>query len=541
MKIAFVTGEGIGNQIEALPAFNLAKIKYPNAKFDIINTIHHCFWFTEFLYNHKLDDRIENIYSTKTVPNNYTADGKIVLPYVKDIGCLSNVKNLSLSSHSPIERMYNSEISTNILTVSHDKFPESIFDVKPYLEVSDAPVPKYDIVIHNGCNKNVSIKNLWDIKKYKEFHKIAKYYTDNGYGVCSIGSSDEYIENTVNETGKSIEKSIELIRKCRLFISNDTGTYHIAAALRKPGIVLFTATSPWKNSDKIFHKTINIVRRTDLPCSPCQKKGNGAWLKCTNQKCKIISPDSIITIANKLLGNNAKKSYTPKVSIITRTFNRLEYTIDCVKNVHRLAGMQDYEHIIIDQGSTDGTQQWLNSIRQEGYYNRVKMFLSNSNKGDAGGMKLGFNIANPNSKYIMQFDNDCKPLNDNFLERLVKMMDKYNEIGIIMMMREGVHTNINPVSIGQLDKEVVGEIGWATCCFIIRREILEKANFWIEGQQIGWGKQISKLTKDMGYKIFKTIENKIEHIDGTTLQALKFPLYHNSVKDRTTNYREIKY
>ena len=61
--------------------------------------------------------------------------------------------------------------------------------------------------------------------------------------------------------------------------------------------------------------------------------------------------------------------------------------------------MNDYEHIVIDQGSTDGTREWLSSIDTEKYYN-IRLQLNKKNTGDAGGMFDGFKMANPRSKYI---------------------------------------------------------------------------------------------------------------------------------------------
>ena len=66
-----------------------------------------------------------------------------------------------------------------------------------------------------------------------------------------------------------------------------------------------------------------------------------------------------------------------KTSIITRAFNRLEYTILCVRQVQLLAKDADYEHIIINQNSSDGTEQWLRSMKKEGFY---KLKIKNNKK-----------------------------------------------------------------------------------------------------------------------------------------------------------------
>ena len=80
-----------------------------------------------------------------------------------------------------------------------------------------------------------------------------------------------------------------------------------------------------------------------------------------------------------------------KVAIITRAYNRLEYTIQCIRNSHLMAEGHDYEHIIIEQNSTDGTKEWLRSMTKESFY-PLKVKYNKINSGDAGGMRDGFDM-----------------------------------------------------------------------------------------------------------------------------------------------------
>ena len=47
-----------------------------------------------------------------------------------------------------------------------------------------------------------------------------------------------------------------------------------------------------------------------------------------------------------------------KVSIITRCYNKLEYTIRCIESVARNTEYDNYEHIIVNNNSNDGTTEW---------------------------------------------------------------------------------------------------------------------------------------------------------------------------------------
>ncbi|MBU2105763.1 MAG: glycosyltransferase, partial [Alphaproteobacteria bacterium] len=52
----------------------------------------------------------------------------------------------------------------------------------------------------------------------------------------------------------------------------------------------------------------------------------------------------------------------PAISIITPTFNRREALLRAVASV-RAQGFQHYEHIIVDDGSTDGTADELSMLQ----------------------------------------------------------------------------------------------------------------------------------------------------------------------------------
>ncbi|NOX97230.1 MAG: lipopolysaccharide heptosyltransferase II [Nitrospirae bacterium] len=60
-----------------------------------------------------------------------------------------------------------------------------------------------------------------------------------------------------------------LISRCFLFITNDTGTMHLAAAVKTPLVAIFGSTDPVRTCP-LGEKS--IVLRKATPCSPCLKK-----------------------------------------------------------------------------------------------------------------------------------------------------------------------------------------------------------------------------------------------------------------------------
>jgi heptosyltransferase-2 len=74
-------------------------------------------------------------------------------------------------------------------------------------------------------------------------------------------------DNCTNRIGKtSLEQLIEELRDCRLLLTNDTGTMHLAALLGVPAVAIFGSTEPRLTGPLWNH---HLVLRHQVECSPC--------------------------------------------------------------------------------------------------------------------------------------------------------------------------------------------------------------------------------------------------------------------------------
>ena len=74
-------------------------------------------------------------------------------------------------------------------------------------------------------------------------------------------------ENCTNRIGKtSIEQLIAELRECRLLLTNDTGTMHLATLLGVPVVAIFGSTEPALTGPLGQN---NVVLRHQVECSPC--------------------------------------------------------------------------------------------------------------------------------------------------------------------------------------------------------------------------------------------------------------------------------
>ena len=107
-----------------------------------------------------------------------------------------------------------------------------------------------------------------------------------------------------------------------------------------------------------------------------------------------------------------------KVVAITLTCNRLEVT---KKWLSQLKDKNDYpfNHIIVDNGSTDGTLEWLKS---EGY----EIISLNKNIGQIKALRIAWEYAKKkyDPDYYIKFDDDCEVLSDNMISDMVKFLNQ---------------------------------------------------------------------------------------------------------------------
>lgn len=104
-----------------------------------------------------------------------------------------------------------------------------------------------------------------------------------------------------------------------------------------------------------------------------------------------------------------------KLSIITLTYNKLEYTKKFIESLFKYT--KDFELIIVDNGSTDGTVEYLKTI------DNIKTIFNIENLGFSKGNNQGLELAT--GEYIGFLNNDIL-LSPNWFEEIEKIFQKEN-------------------------------------------------------------------------------------------------------------------
>lgn len=109
---------------------------------------------------------------------------------------------------------------------------------------------------------------------------------------AALGGSDVF-----NLAGKtSLRELMALMKSCRVFLTNDTGPMHVAAALDVPLVAIFGSTSPELTGPLADEAKLQIVR-SNAPCSPCFLRECPIDFRCMNG----IGVERVVEAVLKLL------------------------------------------------------------------------------------------------------------------------------------------------------------------------------------------------------------------------------------------------
>jgi ADP-heptose:LPS heptosyltransferase len=144
------------------------------------------------------------------------------------------------------------------------------------------------------------ITNRWPSVRFEE---IVKRWVDDGGYVVMMGGGQDYtlaeeiikkipVRSVTNLCGiTTLEESLQLIRVCKIFLSNDSGPIHLAAAYKIPMVAIFSARDfPGKWFP--IHEKSSILR-ISTNCSPC-------FLEACNRNNLCLSGISVDDVWNAM-------------------------------------------------------------------------------------------------------------------------------------------------------------------------------------------------------------------------------------------------
>ncbi|MBI3944359.1 MAG: glycosyltransferase family 2 protein [Armatimonadetes bacterium] len=119
-----------------------------------------------------------------------------------------------------------------------------------------------------------------------------------------------------------------------------------------------------------------------------------------------------------------------RASAVVLSYNKREYTRRCLQSV-AATDFGGLEIIVIDQGSADGTREWLQVFAAEcaGRGLPVRLILNERNVGACTGRNQG--IAAASGRFLAFLDNDVVVADRSWLSRLTTRLEAQADAGIV--------------------------------------------------------------------------------------------------------------
>jgi len=238
-------------------------------------------------------------------------------------------------------------------------------------------------------------------------------------------------------------------------------------------------------------------------------------------------------------------SHPPLVTVLVLSYNGKHLLSDCLRS-YLENSYPSFYLVLIDNGSTDGTKEYV-----ESNFPQVKVLRTETNLKYSGGFNFGLKYAfdERNADYVLITNNDVVADN-NLISALVETAGKNKEAGFVMgkvyyhekpdtfqttgkkydpVLWNGGHIGQGEKDTGQYDQ--IAERAWCDDIFwLIKREVYEKTGgydteFAFQGEDFDW--QIR--AKQLGYKIMYTPHAKLWHKESMTIgKSSPFKAYYDA-------------
>ncbi|MBM3209215.1 glycosyltransferase family 2 protein [Candidatus Shapirobacteria bacterium] len=241
-----------------------------------------------------------------------------------------------------------------------------------------------------------------------------------------------------------------------------------------------------------------------------------------------------------------------KLSVIILSYNTKDLLRNCLESISAKTCGLEHEVIVVDNGSTDGSREYLKRCRpacrqgRDAEMQRLKVIFNKTNLGFAKGNNVG--IMGAKGDYILLLNSDTLIV-DGALSKLVNFMETHAEVAVVgprLLNKDGsFQASVGrfpslPVVFWMLFKEHFGgseyvrrspaeggEVDWVMgAALMARHEVFKKVGFLDEKifmymEEVEWCYRAKKA----GFKIYFYPDAQIIHLwQGSSQTGRKDPI-----------------
>jgi len=234
----------------------------------------------------------------------------------------------------------------------------------------------------------------------------------------------------------------------------------------------------------------------------------------------MLSFDMIRNSDNKYLLPE-KETGKSQAAIFGLTWNRLDYSKYCFSTLFERAGVP-FDFYVVDNGSTDGTVEWLRYNEQAG---RIKKLICKEKNEGIGAAFLSIipEIEKDGWDWMVSVDNDIEVMSNGIIKEMVEF-SRYTKGKFFFGPKVyGIRSKIKVLKKYEMKGHPVEEIDvnggvLQAYLIVILKEFLSKYR-WSANQFCRW-------SRDMyGIKHLYLADLKVNHFETTEGQRKRYPNY----------------
>lgn len=239
---------------------------------------------------------------------------------------------------------------------------------------------------------------------------------------------------------------------------------------------------------------------------------------------------------------------TLKVAVFTLTKDRLEYTKKSFESIHKKTKYK-FDHYVVDNGSTDGTVEWLKEHEGEGNeddINLKKVIINPENVGISKGSNQALDAIMKESgvdyDVIIKIDNDCVVHSAGYLEALIDIYERVPKMVLspyvsgLVDHPGGTPREFGYTYLGVFQVGLVPHVGGIFCAApaSLYKGFRWNSHDYLHSRQ-DW--EFSQYAGRNGHLLGYVENLECEHIDTTVGQMKKMPEYFElRKKEKETRY-----
>jgi len=216
-----------------------------------------------------------------------------------------------------------------------------------------------------------------------------------------------------------------------------------------------------------------------------------------------------------------------KIAMYSLTRDRLEYTKKCFEILWGKAGIE-FDHYIIDNGSDDGTQDWLHANSH--HFKQIVFNDKNYGISIASNQALASIFTNHSYDYVVKFDNDCEIVTPNCLKLAIDAMEEVKILKhkfVASPIVNGIHNQPKQVGNVKTTNFTFWRVGIIGGLFHIVPGLLYSKWKYPTNLPKAWGQddRFCEWAFKNGYRFGYIEELVVNHYETTGGQAKRFPEY----------------